>query len=271
MSQDKPKLEDYLGFARHYARQFQGFLKQYPTLEHDDLYQEALLALDKACKAFDPSKNVKFEYIAAIWMKQAMLTLIKSKGNTVKRKMDKDEHGNVIFHSVPIDGMDWVEDVEDDEEAEKLLLMQEALKHLRPIDREILTLHYGLGNHEPMTFRAIAKHLKISNSRAGQKVKFAMEKLAEQMGREQSEAEKKRRKKIKEYNDNQKLNRKKYYLENKDKIHAYNNEWRRQNRNLLNEQRKIKSLAKEMAKTTRTKDKFKTTYRNKSKERDEEL
>lgn len=266
MSKDKPRLEDNLGLARHYARQYQGMLKEYPSIEYEDLYQECLIALAKACEKFDPTKNVKLEYIAAVWMKQAMSNLLKLKGATVQipwKRKEKASEGDEVyssFTSIPmdmpnIDELDLVEDLEDDEEAQLLIQMQDAIEKLRPIDRDILTLYYGLGNHQRLNQREIAEKLNISKNRAGQKIKFAQDKLKKEM--EKSDVQKKKeaatKEKIKRHNQAAREYRKRYRELNRERIYAYNAQWNRTNRRKDSEKNILKAIAIEIQKTTRTK------------------
>lgn len=254
MSKDKPCLENNLGLARHYASQYKGFLKEYPTLEYEDLLQEALLALDRACKAYDSTKGVKFEYLAAVWMKQAMINLLNATGATVRKPQSRkknespghdEAHSNfmIIQTDIPdIDDIEIADDNEDDDETEQLQTMEQALGKLRVVDRQMLQLYYGLGNYKKLTLVEIAEKLGVSKGRAGQKVKFAEEKLRHQMNVPAIQ-----KKKTSATKRNYKLENarraeyfKEYRRKNKDKLLSKKKEWL-----------KLKAMVTQMETTTR--------------------
>lgn len=189
MCLDKPRFEDYTYLARHYANNYRGMLKEYPSIEFDDLYQEALIALEKACRLYDPTKNVNLKYIAAVWMKQAMITMLKSKGKTYGKKwckdekLDDEEQGLTSLITIPSETCD-IDEIEimdgednDEDDAEQFIKLDKSLEKLSIEDQYLLIKYYGLGRTEKLTLKSIGELKGISKERAGQRVRAAKQRL----------------------------------------------------------------------------------------------
>lgn len=141
----------------------------HPSLEHDDLHQEALIALMKAVRDFDTSLGVPFGSFADLCIRRSLITALKT-AQRVKHEMltnarrvsplqDGDDGGHVeaillaVARGSVSDHIEWREDV--DELARKLRV------ELSPMELRCL-LRFANG----MTYEEIAAEAGIDDVKA---------------------------------------------------------------------------------------------------------
>ena len=139
-------------------------------IQQDDLVQEGRLGLLHAVKKFNPKKNVKFLSYAGYWVRQFMCTYIKKhcywrtmqlrsvvmsldasytpKSNKIKSYKDVNEYLDINAYQQQ---SDFTKDVEDKDQIKKVLAK------LRPKEREVIILRYGIESGNPMSNEAVAK------------------------------------------------------------------------------------------------------------------
>ncbi|MDD4309108.1 MAG: sigma-70 family RNA polymerase sigma factor [Candidatus Cloacimonetes bacterium] len=64
----------------------------------EDLKQEGLIGLVKACRNFDPQRNTQFSTYAVYWIKKQILEAIKQETNNLCKS---DEYSNELAESIP--------------------------------------------------------------------------------------------------------------------------------------------------------------------------
>lgn len=147
----------------------------------EDLVSIGCMGLIKAITTFDIDKNFKLATYASRCIENEILMHLRK---TSKQKMEVsiDEPLNVDYDgnellladilSIPDDNI--VEDLCEDEQRK---VMYEAINELKPREREIITLRYGLNNCEEMTQKDVADKLNISQSYISRLEKKIIKKL----------------------------------------------------------------------------------------------
>lgn len=159
-------------------------------IDYMDLICAGNIGLTEAVDHFDASKNVKFITYAVWWIDEEMRRAICETGRSVKIPVNKKSELNnskwiATSLSSPVAtgaGMknsnetlgDKLEDTKaatpEEEVLQKMLSrqMEESIKFLKPKQKAVLTLRYGLSNGESKTLREIATSLNFSKERVRQ-------------------------------------------------------------------------------------------------------
>ncbi len=147
----------------------------------EDLVSIGCLGLIKAITTFDIDKNFKLATYASRCIENEILMHLR-KTSKQKLEVSIDEPLNVDYDgnellladilSVPDD--DVVEDLCEDEQRK---VMYQAISELKPREREIIKLRYGLDNGEEMTQKDVADKLNISQSYISRLEKKIIKKL----------------------------------------------------------------------------------------------
>lgn len=133
-----------------------------------DLVPDAVEALTRAIDKFDTTRTnedgtpIRLSTYATFWMRQAVER--KRKANTAHRAYT-DSLDRFEVDEVPIS-----ERIEDpaasfETEAENRVDVAVLLDRLTPLEREAITLHYGLGDRPPMTLRDMASVMRSPKGR----------------------------------------------------------------------------------------------------------
>ena len=147
----------------------------------EDLVSIGCMGLIKAITKFDIDKNFKLATYASRCIENEILMHLR-KTSKQKLEVSIDEPLNVDYDgnellladilSIPDDNI--VEDLCEDEQRK---VMYEAINELKPREREIITLRYGLNNCEEMTQKDVADKLNISQSYISRLEKKIIKKL----------------------------------------------------------------------------------------------
>ena len=137
-------------------------------IDLEDLVSIGTIGLIKGINTFNNDKNIKLAtYASRCIDNEILMYLRKNKRRrtevSFEDSLSYDSEGNEL-HLEDVLGTD--EDIVTrplEEEIERKLLYQEIAK-LNDRDKEIMTLRYGLNNHEEMTQKEVANELGISQS-----------------------------------------------------------------------------------------------------------
>ena len=139
-----------------------------PTAGIEDMISIGTIGLIKAVNTFEPTKNIKLATYASRCIENEILMFLrKNAGRRVEVSFDEplntDYDGNELLLS---DVLGTEADVvmrplEDDVD---LCLLASALDTLSPLEREIITLRFGLGGGKEQTQKEVADRLGISQS-----------------------------------------------------------------------------------------------------------
>jgi RNA polymerase primary sigma factor len=183
----------------------------FPSVPLVDLIQEGNVGLIRAGEKFDPSMGTRFSTYATFWIRQSILRYLEDKESFIRvpahylEKVKKelllfpgegDEKGeilrnfrkplsldNLLFSLPEGDIEDPVSSVyvpsplEEVMEKEIQDLVKKILEELSPLEREVLTLRFGIGGDPPMTLEEIGKKLSFSRERIRQIEKEALFRL----------------------------------------------------------------------------------------------
>ena len=134
-------------FARKVSQRFHGHF-----LDDEELFEEALIGLVKAADKFDVHKGFRFNTYA----KYCICTEIRNALNfnkktipLIKSSKDPDE----LLELEP-DSFDTAETFVNSESTKSLL---KAVRNLKPLERDVVSMHYGLNGKEPKSFTEIGE------------------------------------------------------------------------------------------------------------------
>ncbi len=134
----------------------------------EDLVSIGTIGLIKGINTFSSSKNIKLATYASRCIDNEILMFLR-KNKKVKTEVSIDEplsldgEGNEL-HLEDVLGTDpdvVTKGIE--EETERRLMLNEVM-HLKPRDRDIMILRYGLMGHDELTQKEVAEKLGISQS-----------------------------------------------------------------------------------------------------------
>lgn len=159
-------------------------VKKYTNVgaDMDDLISIGTIGLIKGITSFDPTKCTRLATYAARCIENEILMSIranrKQKHETsLHAPIGMDQEGNEIsLLDILCTENDTIFD-QVDLEMEVLKLYQHIRNVLKPREKEILLLRYGLNNQEEMTQREIAQKMGISRSYVSRIEKKALKKL----------------------------------------------------------------------------------------------
>ena len=134
----------------------------------EDLVSIGTIGLIKGINTFSKSKNIKLATYASRCIDNEILMYLRKNKKikcevSIDASLSYDGEGNEL-HLEDVLGTD--KDVVSkgiEEETEKTIMLNEIL-HLKPRDRDIMILRYGLLNQEELTQKEVAEKLGISQS-----------------------------------------------------------------------------------------------------------
>lgn len=134
-------------FARKYSKCFHGHF-----LDAEELFEEALIGLVIAADKFDVHKGFRFSTYAKYCIRSEIRNAFNFNKKTIpliKSSNDPDELLELVH-----DSFDTAEAFVKSE-SKKFLL--KAVKNLKPLERDVVSMHYGLNGKEPKSFTEIGE------------------------------------------------------------------------------------------------------------------
>lgn len=163
-----PKAKDIL--IEHNLRLVVFLAKKYENtgVDLEDLVSIGTIGLIKGINTFSKDKNIKLATYASRCIDNEILMYLRKNKRiktevSIDASLSYDAEGNEL-HLEDVLGTpkDTVsKDIED--ENDKKIMMNEIM-HLKPRDRDIMILRYGLMNNEELTQKEVAEKLGISQS-----------------------------------------------------------------------------------------------------------
>ncbi len=147
----------------------------------EDLISIGTLGLIKAITTFKCDRNIKLATYASRCIENEILMHLRKKARqknevSLDEPLNRDYDGNELLLSdiLTIDQHKIIDDMNEDDE--KVALM-EAIEHLKPREKEILSMRFGLDGQEEMTQKEVATYLGISQSYISRLEKKILKKL----------------------------------------------------------------------------------------------
>lgn len=151
----------------------------------DELMSVGSLGLIKAVDSFKSELGTRFATYGAKCVQNEILMFFRSQKKiqnevSINDTIDVDKDGNPLTY---LDIISVEEDVANDLDLKvHIEKLRSLLSRLKPRDREIITLRYGLEGYAPLTQREVAKHLGISRSYVSRIEKAALLELKSGFG-----------------------------------------------------------------------------------------
>lgn len=157
------------------------------TYNLEDLISIGTLGLIKGIQTFKIDKNIKLATYASRCIENEILMFMRKKSR-MKIEVSLDEPLNIDYDGNELLLQDILttneNEVQDNlDYNEKRRLMYEAIILLKPKEKEIITLRYGLNTGEEMTQKEVADYLGISQSYISRLEKKIIKKLRMQLNK----------------------------------------------------------------------------------------
>ena len=151
------------------------------TSYFEDLVSIGCMGLIKAISTFDVDKNFKLATYASRCIENEILMHLR-KTSKQKLEISIDEPLNIDYDGnelllgdiLAIPEETVIDEIADDEQKK---IMYKAIEELKPREKEIIKMRYGLDNGEEMTQKDVADKLKISQSYISRLEKKIIKKL----------------------------------------------------------------------------------------------
>ena len=146
----------------------------------DELMSVGSLGLIKAVDSFKSELGTRFATYGAKCVQNEILMYFRSRKKTqnevsINDTIDVDKDGNPLTY---LDIISVEENVASELDMKvHIETLRRLIAELKPRDRQILTLRYGLEGYAPLTQREVAKHLGISRSYVSRIEKAALSEL----------------------------------------------------------------------------------------------
>ena len=184
---EKGSLESRNKLIEHNLRLVVYVAKRYDTNINnlEDLISIGTIGLIKAINTFKLDKNFKLATYASRCIENEILMHLRKKAKSrleisLDEPLKVDYDGNeLLLEDILCDAESNVYDDLDKEEEKKLLA--EALKNLKPREREILSMRFGLDGYEELTQKETSDKLNISQSYISRLEKRILDKLRQAM------------------------------------------------------------------------------------------
>ena len=169
-------IEHNLRLVVYIARKFDN-----TGVELDDLISVGTIGLIKAVKTFNAGKNIKLATYASRCIENEILMylrrIVKLKGEvSLDEPLNVDWEGNELLLSdvLGTDNDIVYKDIETGVEKE---MLKEAIAKLKPREKQIMELRFGLGGEDELTQKEVADMLGISQSYISRLEKKIVERL----------------------------------------------------------------------------------------------
>ena len=155
---------------RHNLRLVAHIVKKYYALpgDQDDLISIGTIGLIKAINTFRTDKNIKLATYASRCIENEILMYLR-KNSSQRTEVSFDEPLNTDWDGKELllsdvlgtEGDVVMRPIEEDVDRQ---LLQTAVSHLSPRERDIITMRFGLGGAKELTQKEVADRLGISQS-----------------------------------------------------------------------------------------------------------
>ncbi|MGM9859079.1 MAG: RNA polymerase sporulation sigma factor SigK [Bacilli bacterium] len=147
----------------------------------EDLISIGTLGLIKGINTYKTDKNIKLATYASRCIENEILMYLRKKQRqktevSLDEPLNKDYDGNELLLSDVISGdpTHLIDEINFEEDKKSL---QECLKNLKPREKEILEMRFGLKDNEELTQKEVADFLGISQSYISRLEKKILQKL----------------------------------------------------------------------------------------------
>ena len=166
-------------------------------VEFADLLAEGSMGLLKAIEKWDPKKGASFTTCATWWIKQGIIRNCMHSNRIVRLPEHISElmrtgridftYGEVNIDQPNADGStlaeslpDEEQDIFQDEQTQAMKLMvKKFISVLKPKEKEVITLHFGLDGTTGMEVKEIAEQLSLTSTRINQLLRSAIKTMQE--------------------------------------------------------------------------------------------
>ena len=174
-------IEANLRLVVHLAKHYRDVVKGNEVLDIGDLISAGNIGLIEAARRFNTSVGTKFSYYASVWIRKEIIALLRMNINTIRlpyRKVLIDDGEDIIELTRAVRMPDWYDPMEDESETNEEMIgkIKVALKHLKPKERKIIMLSYGI-DCERKTLESIGDKLNYSKQWVGQLRSAALTKI----------------------------------------------------------------------------------------------
>lgn len=160
-----------------------------------DLVAEGNMGLIKAVEKWNPDKGASFTTCASWWIKQSIIRNCMHNNRIVRLPEHVSElmrtgridfvyleinidqpnnEGNTLSESIP----DTFRDpFQNEQETIFTRIIERFISCLKPKERAVIQLHYGLFGQEPMDVKQIAEHLSLTTTRINQILRSSLMKM----------------------------------------------------------------------------------------------
>ena len=147
----------------------------------EDLISIGTLGLIKGINTYKTDKNIKLATYASRCIENEILMYLRKKQRqktevSLDEPLNKDYDGNELLLSVVIsdEPTHLIDEINFEEDKKSL---QECLQELKPREKEILEMRFGLNDNEELTQKEVADFLGISQSYISRLEKKILQKL----------------------------------------------------------------------------------------------
>lgn len=196
-SNAKDKLiSSHLKLVVHYAKGLEKYLAKDGTLTVDDLICEGNIALIEAINSYNPSSGTTLSYFAGVVIKRKILSFISNNNSSIRipeRKLnellkqvkleessDFEQEPRESKYHLPqrVNLFEFEDNNEDDENTKEMWeKVESALKTLKPREKQIIEMYYGLNDTPRKTQEQIGKEFNLSKGRVNQILQGALNKI----------------------------------------------------------------------------------------------
>lgn len=176
-------IEHNLRLVAHIAKKYES-----KTDSLEDLISIGIIGLIKAVDSFSNEKGVRLATYSAKCIENEILMHLRSNKKNSKNvslfdAIGEDKDGSIITLMDVVPSSNLPLDLQLDRK-NKISKLISYLPKLDERELEIITLRYGLGNHEELTQKEVAKRFNISRSYVSRIEKRALTKLLQEFRKE---------------------------------------------------------------------------------------
>jgi len=198
MEGEKARLQILLSNVRLAAHYVGKILWKWPKFSHDDLFQEAIMAIDTAIDRFEVGRGYKFSTYAIWWFKDAMKKALPKYGSSLPKGEDGEVAFSVSLDDVfgDFDDIYWEDVIAGSDDIEYLEKRTEdarwrdwgraLLSRLPAKEAYVIGSLYGIGGMPVRSLEELASLLGVSLSTVRRMKKQAIESIRRLLSEDES-------------------------------------------------------------------------------------